>query len=126
MQQVSWDDAVSFCNWLSRQEGRPPCYRKVGGQWELDADAGAYRLPSEAEWEHACRAGANTEYCFGDGQSVLGSYAVNEASQTLPTGSKLPNAWGVFDMHGNVWEWCRDWYKTTLPGGNDPEQTERA
>ncbi len=85
----------------------------------LNEKADGYRLPSEAEWEYACRAGANTQFCYGNGESLLTGYAVHAASATLPAGSKLPNAWGLFDMHGNVWEWCRDWFGQ-LPEGTEP------
>jgi len=92
---VSWKNAQAFCQWLSRRTG-----------WEV-------RLPTEAEWEYACRAGSSTAYCFGDSASRLGDYAWyddNSGGKTHPVGGKRLNGWGLYDMHGNVWEWCADWY----------------
>jgi formylglycine-generating enzyme required for sulfatase activity/serine/threonine protein kinase/Tol biopolymer transport system component len=95
--QVSWADAVEFCKWLSRKEGR------------------TYRLPTEAEWEWACRAGSMANFHFGDDPEKLPDYAWfagNSDDHPHPVGTKLPNAWGLFDMHGNVAEHCSDWAGT--------------
>jgi formylglycine-generating enzyme required for sulfatase activity len=96
VEQVSWDDAQEFIKKLNRME-----------------KTDTYRLPTEAEWEYACRAGSTTRYCFGDEAAQLQDYAwyeVNSERKTHPVGRLKPNAWGLYDMHGNVWEWCRDWY----------------
>ena len=129
---VNWYDAVLFCNWLSRREALTHCYERTGGKekvgaggpdaWRLIPDAVGYRLPTEAEWEYACRAGTVTEYAMGDDGSLLNRYAVYGADRAEVCGSRLPNGWGLFDMHGNVWEWCQDW-SGAYPSGSvtDPK-----
>ncbi len=100
VEQVSWDDAVAFCEMLSAIP-------------EEKAAGRVYRLPTEAEWEYACRSGSNTRYHFGDKEELLGKYAwykENSKDRTHPVALKEPNALGLFDMHGNVYEWCSDWY----------------
>jgi formylglycine-generating enzyme required for sulfatase activity len=119
VQRVNWYDGVLFCNWLSRREGLTPCYERTGQSeninggeydaWRLIPDANGYRLPTEAEWEYACRAGTVTTFSHGEVRSLLHRYAVHGAGQTELPGSRLPNGWGLFDMHGNIWEWCHDW-----------------
>jgi len=94
-EQVSWTHAVAFCKKLSDKTG-------------LNV-----RLPTEAQWEYACRAGAKTRFSFGENDKLLESYAwhiANSDSQTHPVATGKPNAWGLYDMHGNVYEWCRDWH----------------
>src|SRR5262249_46768189 len=97
-------------------------------QWRLLPSGNGYRLPTEAEWEYACRAGTTTIYASGDDEELLREYAGFQASRTARCGSKLPSGWGLFDMHGNVFEWCWDAYldyDATSPSV-DPMRLERA
>ena len=111
--QVSWNDAVAFCNWLSGQEQLAPCYQRNGDTWTLLPKANGYRLPTEAEWEYACRAGTATQYSLGDDWKELDKYGWsknNSGNRPHAVGSLPANEYGLHDMHGNVWEWCQDWY----------------
>jgi formylglycine-generating enzyme required for sulfatase activity len=103
LKQIKFQSAVDFCKKLSQKLGRK------------------FRLPTEAEWEYACRAGTRTRFSFGDDEQQLGDYAWflgNAERKPHSVGEKKPNPWGLYDMHGNVWEWCSDWYSAT-PGKED-------
>jgi formylglycine-generating enzyme required for sulfatase activity len=118
VENVSWLDAVRFCNALSQREGVAPFYKIDGDLVHVPDWSGAgYRLPTEAEWEYACRAGTTTTYSFGDDEKALADYAWygNPDGSTHPVGQKQPNAWGLYDTHGNVWEWCWDSYSAAYP-----------
>ncbi len=129
---ITWADAALYCNLRSRAEELQSCYDEETA--ECDFTANGYRLPTEAEWEYACRSRTDTEFFFGSDMRKLGSYAwyaENSNDRTHPAGQKKPNAFGLYDMYGNVAEWCNDvysgdYYKLS-PSGNPrgPEEGDK-
>ena len=119
VERVRWRDAKQYCNERSLLEGLKPCYDEKTMDWECDYAANGYRLPTEAEWEYAARAGTDGPYDFGPADK-LRQYAwfnANADQKTHPVGGKKPNHWGIYDLYGNVSEWCEDIYRPAY----DPE-----
>ncbi len=134
VETVTWYDAAKFCNELSRQKGLTPVYSE-SPWWETNWLADGYRLPTEAEWEYACRAGTQTRFSYGDALEMAdvgeeynelgdqymwwrGNNTYNgNISGTKEVGLKKPNSWNLYDMHGNVWEWCNDMYEAPSDRG---------
>jgi formylglycine-generating enzyme required for sulfatase activity len=115
VERVRWRDAKQYCNERSLLEKLTPCYNEKTPDWDCDMTANGYRLPTEAEWEYACRAGTDGDYEFG-GADRLRQYAwfgENGEKKTHPVGQKKPNRWGIYDLYGNVSEWCEDVYHPT-------------
>ena len=117
VENVSWNEVQHFIEILNKRQGLKRCHGAIKNR------VGCYRLPTEAEWEYAARGGTHTAYFFGDNPTSLDRYAwylKDWDEQTHPIGLKDANAFGLYDIHGNVWEWVQDAYKIYLPGGRDP------
>lgn len=145
VQNISWEDALAYMNALTEREnemlgegkGWTKCYEKKEGKWVWDRTCTGYRLPTETEWEYAARAGTTTAYSFGEDENELCTYGNGDLAGTqcddayeslAPVGSFQPNAWGLYDMHGNVWEWVWDTYgaypSSAAAGYAGPEKVE--
>jgi formylglycine-generating enzyme required for sulfatase activity len=123
VETVSWMDAIEYCNKRSQKEGLKPCYQSGGEGVICDWSANGYRLPTEAEWEYAAKGGGRDiqeyEYSGGDSAYTTAWYGDNSGMRTHPVGTKAANSLGIYDLSGNVGEWCWDWYGAYSSGALD-------
>lgn len=115
VERVRWRDAKAYCNERSLLEGLTPCYDEQTKEWDCNYEANGYRLPTEAEWEYACRAGSDRDYSFGNADQLrqFAWFDENARERTHPVGGRKPNRWGLHDLYGNVSEWCEDVFSPT-------------
>lgn len=127
---VTWNEAIAYCNWLSKKEKLQPAYSKKGPNFNCNFKANGYRLPTEAEWEFAAKGGTLSKgfkYCGSNSLDDIAWHKGNSIGTPHTIGTKLPNELGLYDMSGNVWEWCWDWYNKDfykLEKGDNPRGPE--
>ncbi len=122
VERVRWRDAKQYCNERSVLEGLKPCYNEKTPEWDVDMSVNGYRLPTEAEWEYACRAGSDGSFDFEQADKLrqFSWFAENSDEKSHTVGQKKPNRWGLYDMYGNVSEWCEDVYSPTYYKESSP------